>query len=81
MISSTTQEIAQETNEIAIQIVKNSDEKEFEGKNSIKAVKTAKTNNSKNESVISNHKEAKTSTKIVEKKSNKQEDKDEWESF
>ena len=37
MISSTTQNIAQQTNNIAIEIVKNSDEKEFEGKNSIKA--------------------------------------------
>ncbi len=81
MISSTTQEIAQQTNEIAVQIVKNSDEKEFEGKNSIKAVKTTNTNNTKNESIISNHKETKTLTKIVEKKSNKHEDKDEWESF
>ena len=37
MISSTTQNIAEQTNSIAIEIVKNSDEKEFEGKNSIKA--------------------------------------------
>ena len=37
MISSTTQQIAEQTNTIAIEIVKNSDEKEFEGKNSVKA--------------------------------------------
>jgi methyl-accepting chemotaxis protein len=37
MISATTQEIAEQTNTIAIQIVENSDEKEFEGKHSIKA--------------------------------------------
>jgi methyl-accepting chemotaxis protein len=37
MISSTTQQIAEQTNSIAIEIVKNSDEKEFEGKNSVKA--------------------------------------------
>ncbi len=37
IISSTTQQIAEQTNIIAIEIVKNSDEKEFEGKNSVKA--------------------------------------------
>ncbi len=37
MISATTQEIAEQTNTIAIQIVENSDKKEFEGKHSIKA--------------------------------------------
>ena len=37
MISSTTQNIAEQTNSIAIEIVRNSDEKEFEGKNSVKA--------------------------------------------
>ncbi len=37
MISATTQQIAEQTNAIAIEIVKNSDEKEFEGKNSVKA--------------------------------------------
>ncbi len=37
IISSTTQQIAEQTNIIAIEIVKNSDEKEFEEKNSVKA--------------------------------------------
>ena len=38
IISATTQQIAEQTNTIAIEIVKNSDEKEFEGKNSVKAI-------------------------------------------
>ena len=79
MISSTTQEIAQETNEIAIDIVRNSDEKEFEGKNSIKATKTK--SNTKTQAVISTNKEINKPTTTLEKKSNKNNDKDEWESF
>ena len=96
MISATTQNIAEQTNNIAIDIVQQADEKEFDGKNSIKTKTTDFSVNTPAKPVSSNNLEKK---RVEEKKveikkeekqiSNKQSleikdntnDADEWESF
>jgi len=70
VISSNTQNIAEQTNSIAIQIVENSDEKEFDGKNTVKPIElqTSTDTQQVKEPV----------KKVVNKKSD---DNDEWENF
>jgi methyl-accepting chemotaxis protein len=77
-ISATTQQIAEDTNNIATQIVKNSNEKEFDGKNSIKLADNQK------QAVYQKTKEISkipTSNKKIEIKENVNKKEDEWESF
>ncbi|WP_320034148.1 methyl-accepting chemotaxis protein [Halarcobacter sp.] len=82
-VANETKDIAEQTQSIADEIVKEADEKEFEGKNSVKARDDIKIKNKEEPSIKKNKQEPKAETKKVNKQDIKPNNNDdsEWESF
>ncbi|XOB60846.1 methyl-accepting chemotaxis protein [Campylobacterota bacterium DY0563] len=82
-VANETKDIAYQTQSIADEIVKEADEKEFEGKNSVKARDDIKIKNKEEPSIKKNKQELKAETKKVNNQDIKPNNNDdsEWESF
>jgi len=79
-VSDTTKDIALKTQNIANSIVATTDEKEFDGKNSIKTLNITVHSTKKSNHLVEQEKPSSTTQKIKKIESS-QEKKDEWESF